>query len=200
MAITRPLFREKAFTPNINSPRPCYSLYRSFLSVQSNIQIINRSVPSTRGTNTAKESGHPPFSRSTAGRPFRSRGHSSVRPWGRLGVRPAETSKCLKCWMSTSNPPNLPASARRHLEAADALYEADRRKDVAGYLYGVATECALTIDLFSLFYKHFPWTLVATTAPNCRTMRDRIPQNSRKPCREARHYTADTRTSTECSR
>jgi hypothetical protein len=34
------------------------------------------------------------------------------------------------------------ASARRHLGAADHLDKTDRR-DVAGYLYGVAAECAL---------------------------------------------------------
>ena len=39
--------------------------------------------------------------------------------------------------------PNLPASARRHLEAAEALYEPEIRRDVAGYLYGIAAECAV---------------------------------------------------------
>ena len=43
---------------------------------------------------------------------------------------------------------NLAASARRHLAAADQLDDqgaqpAQRRRDVAGYLYGVAGECAL---------------------------------------------------------
>jgi len=38
--------------------------------------------------------------------------------------------------------PNLAKSARRHLIAADALAATDR-KDVAGYLYGVAAECAV---------------------------------------------------------
>lgn len=33
-------------------------------------------------------------------------------------------------------------SARRHRQAADELYAGDR-KDVAGYLYGIATECAI---------------------------------------------------------
>jgi hypothetical protein len=66
--------------------------------------------------------------------------------------------------------PNLPASARRHLEAADALYEAERRRDVAGYLYGIAAECALKAMMEEAglrplgndrrkedpFYAHFP--------------------------------------------
>jgi len=38
--------------------------------------------------------------------------------------------------------PNMPAAARRHLEAADILFEGHRR-DVAGYLYGIAAECAV---------------------------------------------------------
>ncbi len=41
---------------------------------------------------------------------------------------------------------NLRNSAERHLKAADALNDPDRRPscpDVAGYLYGVAGECAL---------------------------------------------------------
>lgn len=43
---------------------------------------------------------------------------------------------------------DLAASARRHLAAADQLdnqraQPAHRRRDVAGYLYGVAGECAL---------------------------------------------------------
>lgn len=37
--------------------------------------------------------------------------------------------------------PDLPAAARRHLEAADALEH--KRRDVAGYLYGIAAECAV---------------------------------------------------------
>ena len=65
---------------------------------------------------------------------------------------------------------NLPASARRHLEAADALYEPERRRDVAGYLYGIAAECALKAMMQEAglrplsndrrnedpFYAHFP--------------------------------------------
>ncbi|HRF13420.1 MAG: hypothetical protein AW09_002790 [Candidatus Accumulibacter phosphatis] len=39
-------------------------------------------------------------------------------------------------------PPNMPAAARRHIEAADILF-AKSRGDVAGYLYGIAAECAL---------------------------------------------------------
>jgi hypothetical protein len=37
---------------------------------------------------------------------------------------------------------NFLASARRHLHAADHL-DGTHRRDVAGYLYGVAAECAL---------------------------------------------------------
>jgi hypothetical protein len=33
-------------------------------------------------------------------------------------------------------------SARRHREAADLLHQIDHRHDIAGYLYGVAAECA----------------------------------------------------------
>jgi len=66
--------------------------------------------------------------------------------------------------------PNMPASARRHLEAADTLYATDKRRDVAGYLYGVAAECALKAMMEEAglrplsndkrredpFYAHFP--------------------------------------------
>ncbi len=34
-------------------------------------------------------------------------------------------------------------TAYRHLEAADHLYKFTNRQDVAGYLYGIAAECAL---------------------------------------------------------
>jgi hypothetical protein len=37
---------------------------------------------------------------------------------------------------------DMPAAARRHLLAANILNSGDRR-DVAGYLYGIAAECAL---------------------------------------------------------
>lgn len=66
--------------------------------------------------------------------------------------------------------PNYPASARRHLEAADALYAPEWRRDVAGYLYGIAAECALKAMMQESglrplgndnrkddpFYAHFP--------------------------------------------
>lgn len=66
---------------------------------------------------------------------------------------------------------DLPGAARRHLEAADKLYqEPDKghhRKDVAGYLYGIAAECAVKQMLIPLqlsrqhdknaiLYQHFP--------------------------------------------
>jgi hypothetical protein len=39
---------------------------------------------------------------------------------------------------------DLPAAARRHLQAADMLCaDPGHRKDVAGYLYGIAAECAI---------------------------------------------------------
>ena len=38
--------------------------------------------------------------------------------------------------------PDMPAAARRHIEAADALVDGFR-PDVAGYLYGIAAECAI---------------------------------------------------------
>lgn len=61
------------------------------------------------------------------------------------------------------------ASARRHLQAADELDDGHRR-DVAGYLYGVAAECALkelmrasgmrplaeALRREDPFYAHFP--------------------------------------------
>lgn len=38
--------------------------------------------------------------------------------------------------------PDMKAAARRHLEAADML-DTTRRRDVAGYLYGIAAECGI---------------------------------------------------------
>jgi hypothetical protein len=38
---------------------------------------------------------------------------------------------------------DMRATAYRHLEAAVHLYNATDRKDVAGYLFGIAAECAL---------------------------------------------------------
>lgn len=63
--------------------------------------------------------------------------------------------------------PDMPAAARRHLEAADALFEGAKR-DVAGYLYGIAAECAIKAMMLSdgmrpsdnrrddPFFAHFP--------------------------------------------
>lgn len=66
---------------------------------------------------------------------------------------------------------DLVDAARRHREAADCLYDGPppcRRRDVAGYLYGLAAECALKQILAlstnwrdvdrddSAFYAHFP--------------------------------------------
>lgn len=62
--------------------------------------------------------------------------------------------------------PDLPAAARRHLEAADSLFE--KRYDVAGYLYGIAAECGIKALMLECglkpqgdhrsdpFYAHFP--------------------------------------------
>lgn len=65
--------------------------------------------------------------------------------------------------------PNLRAAARRHLEAGNKLNGAERR-DVAGYLFGIAAECAVKAMLIDAgfrpaaqpratndpFYMHFP--------------------------------------------
>ena len=66
---------------------------------------------------------------------------------------------------------DLADAARRHREAADCLYDSAplcRRRDVAGYLYGLAAECAFKQILHrstdwrgvdrddSAFYAHFP--------------------------------------------
>ena len=65
----------------------------------------------------------------------------------------------------------MPAAARRHLIAADLLNADKDRVDVAGYLYGIAAECAikammLEANLWPLpdpakragnpYYAHFP--------------------------------------------
>jgi hypothetical protein len=63
---------------------------------------------------------------------------------------------------------DLPASARRHLEAANMLF--DHKRDVAGYLFGIAAECAIKAMMLDAgirhkapelrredpFYAHFP--------------------------------------------
>jgi hypothetical protein len=62
----------------------------------------------------------------------------------------------------------LPEAADRHLRAADVLYDdPGHRKGVAGYLYGIAAECAVkhlviglplppTCDKNAIFHAHFP--------------------------------------------
>ncbi|XXF77157.1 HEPN domain-containing protein [Myxococcaceae bacterium GXIMD 01537] len=76
--------------------------------------------------------------------------------------------------------PNMTAAARRNLEAADALAEGARR-DVAGYLYGIAAECAIKAMMANVpltrrddaFFAHFP---------ELRTLlRDSIQGRSAKP-------------------
>ena len=64
-------------------------------------------------------------------------------------------------------PPNMAASARRHLNAAEAL-DTGHRRDVAGYLYGIAAEYAIKAMMYKAglrptddrrndpFYLHFP--------------------------------------------
>jgi hypothetical protein len=56
---------------------------------------------------------------------------------------------------------DLTAAANRHLQAATTLL--DSRRDVAGYLFGIAAECAVKrlmalagIRLNEAFYQHFP--------------------------------------------
>lgn len=39
--------------------------------------------------------------------------------------------------------PSMTSAARRHLLAADILFQESSRRDVAGYLYGIAAECAI---------------------------------------------------------
>lgn len=76
--------------------------------------------------------------------------------------------------------PNLPAAAHRHLAAADQL-DASARRDVAGYLYGIAAECAVKAMMENIplarsqeaFYAHFP---------ELRTLlRDRLQGRSARP-------------------
>jgi hypothetical protein len=61
---------------------------------------------------------------------------------------------------------NLPEAAYRNLQAADTL-DSGHRRDVAGYLYGIAAECAVKQmikavslppenDRNAIFYAHFP--------------------------------------------
>lgn len=66
--------------------------------------------------------------------------------------------------------PDLPAAARRHLAAADALalLNQGRFRPAAGYLYGIAAECAIKAMMREVglvpqgprredpFYAHFP--------------------------------------------
>lgn len=68
------------------------------------------------------------------------------------------------------SPADFPTSARRHLEAAEALFDQEKRRDVAGYLFGIAAECALKAMMLEAglrplekdrrredpFYAHFP--------------------------------------------
>ena len=79
---------------------------------------------------------------------------------------------------------NMPASARRHLIAADRL-NAGARRDVAGYLYGIAAECAIKAMMIDagyrplidrrndLFFLHFPElrTALLNTPPRHNTCR-----------------------------
>ncbi|HJU16326.1 MAG TPA: hypothetical protein VJ770_07635 [Stellaceae bacterium] len=62
---------------------------------------------------------------------------------------------------------DMKAAARRHLEAGDILM-ANQRRDVAGYLYGIAAECAVKAMMIEFgmrpvpekksdpFFAHFP--------------------------------------------
>lgn len=72
-----------------------------------------------------------------------------------------------------SRTPNMPVAARRNLAAADVLPET--RYHVAGYLYGLAAECAVKAMMEELgirskstdrrsdpYYQHFPVLLSAS--------------------------------------
>jgi hypothetical protein len=67
--------------------------------------------------------------------------------------------------------PDMPAAARRHLQAAHILFNTGTRPDVSGYLYGIAAECAVKAMMLDAgmrpvgstgsrrddpFYAHFP--------------------------------------------
>lgn len=64
--------------------------------------------------------------------------------------------------------PDLASSARRHLRAAQELVDGKKRIDVAGYLFGIAAECAIKAMMIESgmrpgdsrrddpFYAHFP--------------------------------------------
>ena len=63
---------------------------------------------------------------------------------------------------------DMSAAAKRHLTAAELLFAPKGRKDVAGYLFGIAAECAVKAMMSEAglrperdnrddpFYKHFP--------------------------------------------
>ena len=63
---------------------------------------------------------------------------------------------------------DMPAAAKRHLLAAELLVTPKGRKDVAGYLFGIAAECAVKAMMLEAgllpksdqrddpFYEHFP--------------------------------------------
>lgn len=65
---------------------------------------------------------------------------------------------------------DLPAAARRHLQAAEVLCHDKARPDVAGYLFGIAAECAIKVMMRDAglrplradqrrddpYYAHFP--------------------------------------------
>jgi hypothetical protein len=54
---------------------------------------------------------------------------------------------------------DLADSARRHMEAAHCLFDKDppcRRRDISGYLYGLAAECALKQIFMSSHKPHPP--------------------------------------------
>lgn len=67
--------------------------------------------------------------------------------------------------------PDMRSAARRHLLAADILFKQGSRRDVAGYLYGIAAECAIKSMMLDAgqrpienkkddpFFAHFPQLL-----------------------------------------
>ena len=74
---------------------------------------------------------------------------------------------------------NMPAAARRHLLAAKQLDTSDRR-DVAGYLYGIAAECGVKAMMLEAGIKPSPSTKASNDPfflhfPDLRTvLRDRL--------------------------
>jgi hypothetical protein len=75
---------------------------------------------------------------------------------------------------------DMPAAARRHLLAAEIL-AAGHRRDVAGYLYGIAAECAVKAMMSEVGFRPSPEAARRTDPffahfPELRTMLRDAPQ------------------------